>query len=97
MNKLVEASESLLKQYKAYQASNLSMEEAYYKLAKYAYNNWKSLEQALSEHRAEPGADVRGLSAVCSILEQYELSYGDTVNLREAKVFIAAMQTNKED
>lgn len=34
--------------------------------------------------------DIRGMEAVCSILEQYELSYGDTVSLRDAKAFVAS-------
>ena len=47
--RVIKAARSLLVQWKAYQETAGSYEEAYYKLAKYAYPAWKELEAAITE------------------------------------------------
>jgi hypothetical protein len=46
---LVKAARALLMQWEAYQQSVGNMEEAYYKLGKYAYPHWLELKSALSK------------------------------------------------
>lgn len=52
---LHEALSGLLEQWKEFQASSGNMEEAYYKLAKYAHPHWEKAAAALSKANGESG------------------------------------------
>lgn len=67
----IEASRKLLEAWDDYRASSGNMEEAYYKLAKYAWNDWEALRAALSVPAAavvgEPVAWMRYSNGSISI------------------------------
>lgn len=52
---LTEALQKLVWNWREYKLSVQSMEEAYYKLAKYAYDDWEEAIELLTENRVAPG------------------------------------------